>query len=377
MDKQLTPAFYSSSKRVFYALYDFLITTCGYKLPAVNAKSGTFTSPGDALVTGNFFVVETPDGAPFRQQIRFELNADSQSTHYIHVSHAPWVGVAGGWNSGGATFDAPKSIDERILLAQGTQKFTCVANSGRVFALAWWTPDTYSANTQFVNSGQILALGAGYDFALHGYVPGMIFAVTGTVSNNRSFGMLADVTSDTIEDVSPTPVNETVVATLTPRQIATALYVGAIDKAHGADVRPAAMRAGVFGMGAEWDLEGAVSHATLSARSFANNWRRIHQDVSGGYVNLVDGWLQMFKPNATTWPELQQLQPSASGNYTPFGALLCFSETVGQPRRELPAGSLDGVFLGPIGQYMQLLGASDELVVRDGMAAAWPSGVTP
>lgn len=379
-DKWTSPLTYSSSAAVAAALYDFLTATCGYFLPAPNAKVGDWSLGGAALASGDFVILETPSDGPFRQQIGLTYSAEAGSPHAIEVSLAPLVGIAGGWNQGSATFTEPTVGPKLFYLAPGTQKAAFVANSRRVFVRAWSTPATLTSpgdgDISFLESPPRINRDGG-SLIDEGYLPGTLAQVSGSASNNKLFCVEDLDPANLFANAAPAIVAEGVgTATLTPRPVCHAFYAGGIEGAHAADIRPHALNAGLFGIGAQGQLE---SPQTLgeAALSFAQGWRRIHADTSGGYVKLSAGFLQTMLQAGGAYSPLVTAQPSWNGHYTPIGALLCFNETVSAlARKELPAGALDGVFLSPLAKYMELLGDDNELLVRDGLGGVWPSGST-
>ena len=374
-DKQIKQLVYTSAKRCVYALYEFLTTECGWFLAAPNAKQGTWTSPGDALVTTDYVVLETATTAPFRLQVAILYREYAVGTKAIVLTQAPLVGLAGGWNQGGGTFDGPFSGEEVFYLnGGGSTKFSIIGSDRRFVLWAEWTPATIDQlDIEFKNTNPDTIIRIAGDFGADGWAPYTRFVVSGTGFNNGSYTVgivsslgkgLTLIASDVLVAEGPGA------AILTPSAVHKLAYVGRIIPAESStfDPRPAVIRACNFEMG-PYGLSAGI--------------KRLHAKTVPGYVNLVNGYVESRARQTDAPGEIAAgplgsgKQPSSvSGKYKRPSAEVDFNEVVAMVTYIENAGRLDGVGLFDPSVQKKWIGAG-YMLAHNGVVIPWPCGTEP
>lgn len=385
--KQLEPATYSHPRLALWAFYNFLVNTVGW---TVKTTSGIWTGTGGSISTGNYVVLESPTGAPFRQQVKLSYVEDSDIVQaHMLIEHAPWVGVAGGWNSGASTFDAPKSGGAKHYMPAtnfGSFKATIIANDRVILPVSWWTPAIgANSDVEFIAASSRINVPTPGNVLHQGMAPGVQFAVTNTSSNNKTFvvSSFPDKNAMTVTSYNPVTDEGPGNATITPLEVAYLSYVGRIIPAEteALDARPAALWSGVWTAGFEGAPAGA---ADLTALGMLAGWHRVHADVGSGYVLLTTGGAQV---PATMLggghPSILSPSPTSLGTRRMWAADLVFDETVSAVERIEFPGALDGVFMTHASMVKQRLQdsvtlptgktATTEYMARGGVAIVWPS----
>lgn len=369
--KQLDQAIYTTPQRALWSVWNWLVGTVGWRRIA---EIGTWTPPGDALAYNTSgAVLENPAGAPFRQSLALNLGNSPVS---IGAMLFPWLGVAGGYNPIGPSFDAPYCNGAHYLPASSPFKMTAIASDAVIMLLSWWTPVTVSMSLEFKAGARNVTRLSG-SWLDDGYTPGAAFTVSGSASNNYSH-LVTGVTAQvlTLHSGADTVADETVSCTVTPKETARFSYFGRIVpyESATADVRPAVLNCTHWGMG------GVDPQTTFGSPLVG--WQRIHADVGAGYLNLASGYVEMPRTINGLYP--LALNPTFSGVRHSRSCELLFRETVSAIARVEQPGRLDGVYLCDTGLTKQRIEQSITLpngttrtiylMAREGFAVIWPSG---
>ena len=361
---------------------DAKLAALGWGLAGASATAGDWTGTGGSLVEGNWRVRRCPASAPFRFDLKYTLAGDGVTTNRINIEVAPLVGVAGGWNEGGASFDAPVTFFKEFFVnASGrATNFNIVVNDRALILWAYWTPPTAQATTlvchatdRIESSVTLAALGVA--------VGSLVTVVDGGGTNNGATFHVASLDDANTMIVTPynggpaVADNASAAGHLT---VANTHYLGYFGRflpqeilTSFEDSRPVVAACGVRD----------IVHA--QGAGFAANMRRVYAKTSGGYIPLAAGTaLLPTDAVAGTSPLTTDAQAysTASAHAWSEALRMRWSETVSAIDYRDHGGRMEGMLLTSAGHVRKQLGRHPTdpskclYMSHGGFAHVWPNG---